>query len=477
MSHRPFAGILSLVAVLLACLGGRAADAMPSFEQWRAACAALPSNRELGGRLPPKELLPLKTFAEMDRVIDAFFAAMTNGPLATGENWIGAGPKADTFLNVERSWFTKPEIPFEPFVQRLALPAGAKVFIQGDLHGDVRSLVAVLGRLNERKMLDGFAISDPDLHIVFLGDYTDRGVYGVEVIYTLLRLRLANPGRVHFVRGNHEDVNLASRYGFLSEGRAKYGRDFNAAKVLRTYDFLPVALFLGNGSDFLQLCHGGMEPGFDPAGLLSASGTNRFQLLGELKQAAYLRAHPDWLKAEPRAASEAREYLRDFKPESPVSPTTLGFMWNDFTVFADEAAFANNPDRAFIYGRPAVEYLLRNAGRDGAKVHAVIRAHQHSGIPNPMMRRLVASRGAFRHWQEKESAEAQSADPSMLVGKIEAGQSRPIPEGSVWTMNVAPDSVYGQANHYSFATYGMLTISTNFADWRITVDTVNVPGI
>ena len=53
-----------------------------------------------------------------------------------------------------------------------------------------------------------------------------------------------------FVRGNHEDVTLVARYGFLAEGRAKFGRDFNAAKLLRAYDFLPVALYLGIGQAF-----------------------------------------------------------------------------------------------------------------------------------------------------------------------------------------------------------------------------------
>ena len=35
----------------------------------------LPLNRPLGGRMPPKALLPLQTFAEFDRVLDAYVRA------------------------------------------------------------------------------------------------------------------------------------------------------------------------------------------------------------------------------------------------------------------------------------------------------------------------------------------------------------------------------------------------------------------
>ena len=466
---------LWLLSALLLAGSGRAADEQPTFAAWKAACAKLPLNRVLGGRMPPKALLPLQTFAEFDRVLDAYFALATNGPLANTTNWVGAAPRSDTFLNVQRSWFTPPGIPFEPFVEKLVLPPDAKVFLQGDLHGDIHSLLGVLGALQQRKWLDGFALVEPGFHLIFLGDYTDRGLYGVEVLYTLLRLKLANPDRVHFVRGNHEDVSLVARYGFLAEGRAKYGAEFNAAKLLRAYDFLPVAIYLGCGTEFVQLCHGGMEPGFTSGPLLAATGTNRFQLLGQLSQGRFLKDNPDWLKADPEAAALAGRQFSDFTPAAPTNPAVIGFMWNDFTVFSDEAAFAHNPDRAFVYGQSAVGYLLRSAGSGDAKVHAVIRAHQHSGILNPIMRRLIAGRGLFRHWQETNSPAAQNAEPPALVKEVETAASRALPEGSVWTLNVAPDSVYGAGCGFNFATFGLLRLGARFSDWRIAVETVDVP--
>jgi hypothetical protein len=372
---------------------------------------------------------------------------------------------------VSRSWHGNPRTAFEPFVQKRLVPPGSQVLLQGYLHGDIHSLLAVLGRLQERGLLKGFQITDPRFYMAFLGDYTDRGVYGVEVIYTLLRLQLANPGRVLLIRGNHEDVSLVSRYGFLAEGQAKYGADFDAAKVVRFHDFLPAAVYLGTGNDVVQLCHGGVEPGFDPRPLLQSDRTNAFQRIVELKQQAYLASHPAWARSDAAAGAEASKWFRDFRAQSPTSPSVIGFMWNDFTVFSGETAFANNPERASIYGKAAVTHILQTQSAPTTRVHGVIRAHQHSGVPNPIMRRLMASRGAFRHWQET----AEPAGDRFEASNLETGASRPIPEGSVWTLNVSPDSVYGQGNGFTFATVVMLQTAPAFADWRLSVDTVEVP--
>ena len=60
-------------------------------------------------------------------------------------------------------------------------------------------------------------LAKPNTYMVFLGDYTDRGNYGIEVLYTMLRLKLANPEQVFMARGNHEDIQMIASYGFLAE--------------------------------------------------------------------------------------------------------------------------------------------------------------------------------------------------------------------------------------------------------------------
>jgi hypothetical protein len=450
-----------------------------SFADWKAACDRLPSNRSLRGRLPRKELLPLQHFSEFEAVVATFFAQCKTGALAQASNWVGKPAAQETFFNTSTAYFlpsaqspNSPAIPFEPYTQKLSLPEGSEVFFRADLHGDVRSLIADLDWLNQKGYLNGFQIAKPNFHVIFLGDYTDRGSYGIEVLYTLFRLKVANPDRVTLSRGNHEEVSLQSRYGFLEEAKRKYGAEFNAAKVERAYDFFPVVVYAGSDKDFIQCNHGGMEPGFLPQELLASTNATAFQFLGVLKEQRFMKEHPDWL-ADPASRQTAARFLRDFRPESPIEPTVIGFMWNDFAVFGNEPDLVLDPRRAFVYGARSSRYLLRTASSEKAQVQAVFRGHQQSPTINPLMRRLIASKGVFRHWQEKDSAARADAPVSELAKILEQDEVRAIPPGSVWTFNVAPDSVYGQGCDYSFDAFGILTIGKTFPDWRLKV--VNVP--
>lgn len=453
-----------------------------SLASWKAACAKLPSNRALQGRLPPKELLPLRQFGDLDEVLTAFFEQSKTGALARTNHWIGQAPSASGFFNTATAYFLKSDasrsssaIPFQPFAQKLVVPDGAEVFFRADLHGDIRSLLADLTWLNEHDYLRDFSVARADFYMIFLGDYTDRGAYGVEVLYTLLRLKLANPENVFLLRGNHEEISLQTRYGFLNEGRAKYGPNFDSKKVLRAYDFLPEVLYLGSDGNFIQCNHGGMEPGFNPRRLLEASGSIGFEFLGVLNQHQYLAEHPEWLAgADAGSRESAARALRDFRPDDPISPYVLGFMWNDFSIIASEPEFAIDPGRAFVYGQRATQFLLRSAATETKHVRAVFRGHQQSSVLNPMMRRLLASRGVFRHWQAGDSAALLNAPVNELEKVLDRSEVRSVPPGSVWTFNVSPDSVYGKGCGYSFDSFGILKASKAPADWRLQIVNVAV---
>jgi len=107
-------------------------------------------------------------------------------------------------------------------------PSGEVVII-GDLHGDLESLVHIL---QESNVLQKMEKSD-SVHLVFLGDYEDRGAFSSEVIYTVLKLKLHFPSQVILMRGNHEGPKdiLAYPHDLPSQLEYRFGKDWTA-----TYD-------------------------------------------------------------------------------------------------------------------------------------------------------------------------------------------------------------------------------------------------
>ena len=77
-----------------------------------------------------------------------------------------------------------------------------KMIAIGDIHGCARTLDGLLRQL----------IPEPDDHLIFIGDYMDRGPDSKGVIDRLLAL--AEEQRCTFLRGNHEDLFL----GYLDRG-------------------------------------------------------------------------------------------------------------------------------------------------------------------------------------------------------------------------------------------------------------------
>ncbi|QEL14449.1 metallophosphoesterase [Limnoglobus roseus] len=177
-----------------------AQEKLPDYAAWATACAKLPANRTLRGKPPDNAVLPLRTFAEFDQALEGFHVEERRGPLAKADAWVGKPPDAKVFFDATRSWYGDADVPFQPFAEKLVLPSDAVAVVLGDLHGDIRSLLRVLDELNRKKILDGFKLRDAKHHLIFLGDYTDRGHYGTEVLYTLLRLKAANARQVHLVR-------------------------------------------------------------------------------------------------------------------------------------------------------------------------------------------------------------------------------------------------------------------------------------
>lgn len=92
------------------------------------------------------------------------------------------------------------------------------VTVVGDLHGQFSCLFDVLG------LLQGCGMPwDGSGAIVFNGDFVDRGSNSLEVMLTILLLKLAYPHHVYINRGNHEDSVLSTVYGYTDELQERYG--------------------------------------------------------------------------------------------------------------------------------------------------------------------------------------------------------------------------------------------------------------
>jgi Ca2+-binding EF-hand superfamily protein/diadenosine tetraphosphatase ApaH/serine/threonine PP2A family protein phosphatase len=125
-----------------------------------------------------------------------------------------------------------------------------KVTIVGDIHGSLKCLDHVLelvGKLDD----------DPNHCLVFCGDYVDRGSFSLEVFCSLLFLKLSHPNSVFLLRGNHEDIYIASVYGFQEEIRKKFGAvdgDLIWDKMGQLFSSLPYCA----RTNYAWIVHGGL---------------------------------------------------------------------------------------------------------------------------------------------------------------------------------------------------------------------------
>jgi hypothetical protein len=156
----------------------------------------------------------------------------------------------------------------ENYVIKKNVSDNSKIGIIGDLHGNVHALCNNLNRLKKEKFFkqdSDFELSE-NHYLIFLGDYTDRGFQGIEVLQTLLLLKNKNWDNVILLRGNHEDLgqNNAAHFGLISVELMHKYNTFDKNKFIVSldefYNTLPSALFLSNSKaqEYIQFSHGGI---------------------------------------------------------------------------------------------------------------------------------------------------------------------------------------------------------------------------
>lgn len=387
------------VAALLSLLPCCAGDAPiplapePSLPEWINICRALPEYADGRGRT---SAFSGRTHWILNAV-DEFVAFSRTSSLSDPKQWFGAPPPADFFECNKNAYY---------FVQKLPVAAGTILVFRGDLHGDVHTLIWELQWLYEKNYFSpngDWKLTPNAPYLLFLGDYVDRGDYGAEIIYTLVRLKMANPDKVVLCRGNHEDIDITTRFGFMHECMRKFGEDWVDAigRISKVYEMLPVALFLQGSGKNIQCCHGGFE--------LSLMNIGDFLADPQGKKFCVVKA--DRGRRDKSENIKIQKALEDFHGKGSKAfeltedlfgtfqNDNLGLQWSDFTLAKNDASSVER-GRGLMCSQDLAQTLMKKYG-----IFCVIRAHQHNEKTLVMLDNQL---GLILHWERESLAIPQT---------------------------------------------------------------------
>ena len=211
-------------------------------------------------------------------------------------------------LRNKRSYSLKKEIPIEDVLEiinhayeyfadePILLNIPAPVHVVGDIHGNIDDLLRIFQEV-------GYP---PKQKYLFLGDYEDRGKFGVEVNLFLMSLKVKFPNHIFMIRGNHELVHVSQNYGFQLECRFKYNEKL-FFQFHSLFKELPIAALV---MDRIFCVHGGISP--------------RLKKIGDL----HYMDKPDDIMDDGMLAdlvwSDPKDITKNFQPDE----RGLGFFYN-----------------------------------------------------------------------------------------------------------------------------------------------------
>ena len=136
-----------------------------------------------------------------------------------------------------------------------------QLFVVGDLHGDLKSLLVLLNEIDFENVL-----ANSRNKLIFLGDYVDRGSCSIGVLYVICYLKNKFPNSVILMRGNHE---APLEFPFLSHDlplklSQEFGKNLGQSiyhdNILQFFQLLSLFVFMPKQ---LIMVHGGLPTGYD----------------------------------------------------------------------------------------------------------------------------------------------------------------------------------------------------------------------
>ena len=117
----------------------------------------------------------------------------------------------------------------------------SKALIVGDIHGNLEALEFILC-IRKSLKCD---------HIVFLGDYVDKGLHSMQVLERILKMKFREPETFILLRGNHETREMNRVHGLYDE----LLDEELFLEANRTFEEMPISAVINNS---IFCVHGGI---------------------------------------------------------------------------------------------------------------------------------------------------------------------------------------------------------------------------
>eukprot|EP01083_Nonionella_stella_P125971 381073_1 len=216
----------------------------------------------------------------------------------------------------------------EPNVLKLNAPIA--------IHGDI------LGHFwNLQRSLEA---ADDMQSNLFLGNYVDRGCFGIEVILYLCAHKIMHPDSFHMLRGAHESRRLTKFFNFHDEAMYKYQSEELFQCIMVLFDQLPIAAVVSHNNANILCVSGGLSP--DISTIDDIENIDRFQEVPEEGPLC------DLLWSDP--------VRPDNMPEEEEEEVTDWFAYNE------------TRQCSYVFGIEAVKCFLKKNN-----LAMIIRSHEH----------------------------------------------------------------------------------------------------
>lgn len=251
------------------------------------------------------------------------------------------------------------------------------LFMRADLHGDLKSLIENIRSLQAEGLLDRNFRCNPGVHLVFLGDYCDRGSYGTEILELLMGLREENPTQVHLIRGNHEDSEVNQNYAETDPNLLQILKNEEArADLDRFYETMPLSTYFSvdgeEHREYVQCSHGLFELTMDPAPLLDEADSGDYVTVPKERiLSERIRRIAD---SDGELAESARRIDQLIQQTEPLGDYLTAYNWAD--VSNKETKLGHLGARKYALSVRDIRHYL-DLSSEQHRVMMIFRGHEH----------------------------------------------------------------------------------------------------